>query len=316
VAVFPRVPAVALDASAAPVVTAQHHVWRHRFSCFTALAVWVLLIFGANVTSHDAGLAVPDWPTSLGFLNPIVVYLLGLVRGLVAYEHNHRVAGAVVGILAIVQAVWLWRTAAARHERVLGVAFLVAVSVQGLFGGLTVRMKLPPAVSVTHGVLAQSIFCLAVAIAYTLSREWRAAPAARVAATASPLRRAALVAFVAAWCQLLLGAIVRHTSAKARLAQFGDLPVVVHMVFAAVVVVAIGSLARRVAVEPSGDARLTRPVLALGVLLLLQLPLGFLAVIRSADPAVTVLHVMNGATLLAVAFFVVLRSFRLSRGAS
>jgi cytochrome c oxidase assembly protein subunit 15 len=277
------------------------------------VAIWGLLIFGANVTSHDAGLAVPDWPTSLGFLNPIAIYLLGLVRGLVAYEHNHRVAGMVVGLLTIVQAVWLWRTAEHRYQIVLGVALLVAVSVQGAFGGLTVHMKLPPAISVIHGVLAQSILCFSIAIAYALSREWREARPPSGGLVAPGIARSSVFAFLAIWCQLVLGAIVRHTSAKARVAQFTDFPVVIHMLFAAVVLVAIGALASRAAVTPGLDARLRRPVVAVGALLLLQIPLGFLAVVKSSDPAVTVLHVMNGATLLAIAFFVALRSLRLGR---
>src|ERR1700723_782818 len=38
----------------------------HRFAVFTACATFVLILAGALVTSNDAGLSIPDWPTSLG----------------------------------------------------------------------------------------------------------------------------------------------------------------------------------------------------------------------------------------------------------
>ena len=42
----------------------------HRFAMLLACAVVGLIAAGANVTSKDAGLSVPDWPTSYGGINP------------------------------------------------------------------------------------------------------------------------------------------------------------------------------------------------------------------------------------------------------
>ena len=43
-----------------------YHRGLHRFAGFTACATLVLIVAGALVTSNDAGLSVPDWPTSFG----------------------------------------------------------------------------------------------------------------------------------------------------------------------------------------------------------------------------------------------------------
>jgi len=40
----------------------------HCFAVFVACATLLLIVAGALVTSNDAGLSVPDWPTSFGSL--------------------------------------------------------------------------------------------------------------------------------------------------------------------------------------------------------------------------------------------------------
>ena len=299
-------PAATLFAPAAATVAAgRGRPWRHRFACFHVVATWLLLIAGATVTSHDAGLAVPDWPTSFGILNPILVYVLGLVRGLATYEHGHRVAAMVVGLLTIVETIWLWRTAERRAVRVLGVLLLAGVLLQGALGGATVLLRLPPATSIGHGLLAQTFFCLSIATAW-LIRE-RNESASQVEAQPR-LARCALLAFGAVYVQLLLGAIVRHTAAKERIATFADLSVQVHAAFAAVVLIAIGRLVAEV-VQSRGSVRaLARPALSLVVLVPVQALIGILSIVKRGDPAVTVLHVIVGATILGACMLLVLRS--------
>jgi cytochrome c oxidase assembly protein subunit 15 len=140
--------------------------WRHRWCLLTLAATLALIFIGGLVTSTGSGLAVPDWPLSYGMLMPPMV-------GGVFYEHGHRMAAATVGLLTLVLAVWT--TVDERRRGVRGLAWgaLGAVVAQGLLGGLTVLYLLPPAVSVLHACLAQTFFCLIIALAYTTSREWR-----------------------------------------------------------------------------------------------------------------------------------------------
>ncbi len=283
-------------------------VWRHRFACFHVLATFVLLLAGARVTSHDAGISVTDWPSSLGFFNPVAVHLRGLMHGLVAIEHGHREVAGFVAILTVVLAAWLWTTAERPIERLLGVLLVVVVLLQAALGGLTVLLKLPAITSIGHGLLAQTFFCLSIATAWTLSKEWRAATGRGAAPESRALRRAALLAAVAVYVQLLLGAIVRHTVAKWRVPSFGDLPVLLHVVFAAVVVAAIGRLVARVMSLRGTDPRFVRPALVLGLLVIAQLVVGLLAVATRTDPLVTELHVVTGAAILGTSLLLVLRT--------
>ncbi len=89
--------------------------WLHRFAVFTALATLVLIGIGGLVTSHGAGMAVPDWPNSYGynmFTFPVSMWVGGIL-----YEHSHRLAGSVVGFLTLVLAVWLNGRPAAKWLR-------------------------------------------------------------------------------------------------------------------------------------------------------------------------------------------------------
>src|SRR5260370_1840505 len=44
-----------------------HHPWLNRFAWLTAAGTFLLIGLGGLVTSHEAGMSVPDWPTSYGY---------------------------------------------------------------------------------------------------------------------------------------------------------------------------------------------------------------------------------------------------------
>jgi len=75
------------------------------FTVLTAATTFVLVWMGGLVTSHGAGLAVPDWPNSYGynmFFFPISKWIGGIF-----YEHTHRLAASGVGLLTTILALWL-----------------------------------------------------------------------------------------------------------------------------------------------------------------------------------------------------------------
>src|SRR5436189_5428135 len=108
----------------------------HRFALLVAGATFFLIIAGANVTSHDAGLATPDWPLSNGQVFPKMV-------GNLFWEHGHRLVATTVGLLTIVLTIYLFRKEKRSWVRRLGLFGLIAVIAQGLLGGLTVKLMLP-----------------------------------------------------------------------------------------------------------------------------------------------------------------------------
>jgi len=86
-------------------VSAHPSSARHRFAVLTALATLGLLGVGGLVTSHGAGMAVPDWPNTYGynmFFFPISQWVGGIF-----YEHTHRLAASGVGLMTAVLALWL-----------------------------------------------------------------------------------------------------------------------------------------------------------------------------------------------------------------
>src|SRR4051812_46325787 len=182
----------------------------HRFAKFLAGLTFLLIAAGALVTSNDAGLAVPDWPTSFGSLWRIP-HMVGGVK----FEHGHRMLAELVGLLSIGLAAWVWRSDERRWMRWLGVTALATVIAQGVLGGLTVLFFLPWWISSAHATLAQSFFCIVVSIALFSSRGWLETEPARLSDAASPsLRTLSILCVASILVQLILGAAFRHSGMK------------------------------------------------------------------------------------------------------
>ena len=275
----------------------------------TAAATFVLLLAGASVTSTGSGLAVPDWPLSYGMLMPPM-------KGGILFEHGHRMIAGLVAVLILALAIVLARSDASRTAKRLGIAAAALVIVQAGLGGLTVLLRLPPAVSIAHAALAMTVFSLVVAIAIITSDGWRGAERAG----ASPrVRSLARVALGVVFAQILAGALVRHTGAGLACPDFplchGRLwpalthPwIVIHFVHrlgALAVLLAVGALA--LGARREGPRVRAGAAVAFG-LVLLQVALGGAAVLSGLKPALTVAHHAGGALLLVTTLWVVLWS--------
>ena len=185
------------------------NVGLHVFAVVVACATLLLIVAGAMVTSTGAGLSVPDWPTTYG--QNMFTYPPSRWVGGIFYEHGHRLIASGVGFLTIILTAWMWLREPRRWLRFLGIAALAAVIAQGILGGLTVLYLLPTPISVAHACLAQTFFCLTVAIAVFTSPRWirRRRGIATSGRAAAPGLCLVLVAVV--FCQLILGAVMRHT---------------------------------------------------------------------------------------------------------
>jgi cytochrome c oxidase assembly protein subunit 15 len=142
-------------------------VWLGRYAAFTAVATLGLIAIGGLVTSHEAGMAVPDWPTTYGynmFLFPVSQWVGG-----VFYEHTHRLYASAIGFLTLILAVWIQLSAADRRLPRLGWLALALVAVQGVLGGLRVSL-MKDQIGIVHAALAQAFLVLLVVIAVRTSR--------------------------------------------------------------------------------------------------------------------------------------------------
>src|SRR5216110_164348 len=108
----------------------------HRLALLTAVATFPLIFMGGLVTSHQAGMSVPDWPNSYGynmFMFPPSKWIGGIF-----YEHTHRLMATVVGMLSMILATAAWKLERRKWVRWLAYSVLGAVIVQGIVGGLRV----------------------------------------------------------------------------------------------------------------------------------------------------------------------------------
>jgi heme a synthase len=285
-----------------------YHRGLHRFAIFTACATLVLIVAGALVTSNDAGLSVPDWPTTFGSY-----YKIPRMVGGVRYEHGHRMFAEFVGLLTITLAVWTWIAEKRRWLRYLGLAALATVIIQGVLGGLTVLYFLPAPVSSAHAAVAQTFFCIAVAISVFTGRQWiQEEPRAELDQRRPALFTLTILSIFVLYVQLLLGAMFRHHG----------LSWWPHVINAGVVAIVLSWTAvRAISVYPQVDA-VRRPAITMLGLMVAQLCLGFLAFITrvmwgrdAAQPELpmvisTVVHVAVGALLLATTVVLAIEVWR------
>src|SRR5437868_9558040 len=273
----------------------------HRFAVIVACATFFLIIAGANVTSHDAGLATSDWPLSNGQFFPKMV-------GNLFWEHGHRLVATTVGLLTIGLVIFLFAKEERSWVKRLGWVALAAVIAQGLLGGLTVKLLLPLAVSAAHATLAQLFFLITVSLAVFTSPGWMSPPSHERSIENASLRSLSVLALAVILVQLVLGATLRHSATWDQ-----NLPlalVLAHVGGAFVVTLVLGATVARVFARHRGDKYLTRPALFAAILLLVQLSLGIAAyIVRARSPfdpqpltpmvAVTVAHVACGALVFA-----------------
>jgi cytochrome c oxidase assembly protein subunit 15 len=284
----------------------------NRFAIFVACATFFLIIAGALVTSHDAGLATNDWPLSNGQVFPKMV-------GNLFWEHGHRMVATTVGMLTIVLMIYILAKEKRDWVRKLGIFALLAVIAQGLLGGLTVKLMLPLAVSSAHATLAQLFFCTTVSLAVFTSRSWMEARPLPEEEKGMPLRYLCTAALVTIFLQLIIGATLRHSATWDQ--QLPTPLVLTHIGGALAVTITLGIATRAVLQRHKDEKFLTRPAAIALLLLVVQLSLGIAAYITRLgspnDPqplnpmiSITVAHVACGALVFVSTIVLTLRAYR------
>lgn len=284
---------------------------RGPFVLAVALVCWTIVVIlkGAMVTSTGSGMAYADWPKADGQWLPESSYTT--LPGF--FEHFHRIAGAIAGLLSLTLVVHLWRCKAMRtpggRASLLG---LVLIIVQGLVGGIGVLNNTPVAISSLHGTLAQLTIVTFAIAAYRLSPRWRATVPVEHPSAGSA-RTMTVVAVCALVLQTYVGAIARHSGSAHALWTHVANALVVFLI----VLVASGLAAGKLGGIP-GIQKLAKVLLWL---LVLQLVLGFIALLvrTGKDPknvehlwraALISSHVLTGSLLTVTASLLSAHVFR------
>jgi len=217
------------------------------------------------------------------------------------------------GLLTIILAIWTWRSDQRRWMKALGIAALGTVVAQGVLGGLTVLFYLPPAISSAHAALAQTFFCLTVAIAVFTGKKWvEEVPRIELDTRRPSLIALTLFSIFVLYVQLILGAMFRHRG----------LSWWPHVLNAPLVAIVLTWTSIRALSLYSKIEAVRRPAITLLALLITQLCLGFLAFLTRVSwghdavqpelPMVisTVAHVAVGALTLATAVILAIQVWR------
>jgi heme a synthase len=313
---------------------AATRVWLPRFATFVAFATVLLIFMGARVTSHGAGLAVPDWPTTFG--ENMFTFAPSKWVGGIFHEHFHRLFASAVGALTVILAIWIWSVESRRWVRWFALAAVVTVIAQGVLGGLTVKFLLPAWISSLHALTGQSFLLLTIVLAYSQSKDLLAyhfVPDRHVF-------RGACILIVLLYVQLLLGAFMRHTEAGLAVPDFPTMAgewvpsiapaaldrineyrsvlhleavsagqVLVHLLHrAGALLVFLGSL-YMLACARRSDPSHARLAWGIFTVVLFQATLGILTVISARQPEIASLHVVFGAVILGATTLLALRSY-------
>lgn len=285
-----------------------YNPWHHRIAVFIAVITFFVIIAGAMVTSEDAGLSVPDWPTSYGHLIKLPPWVGGIV-----FEHSHRMIAWFTGMCTIVIAFWTLFVERRRWMKILAFGALGTIILQGILGGVTVLHFLPPAISTAHAAVAQTFFCIAVLIAVFTGRRWVEESPQPVLDTGHPkLLVLCLYSIFILYVQLILGAMFRHHG----------MPWWPHVVNAASVTVLLGWAGVRAIRGFRNVPAVRRTAMVMVHLLAIQLLLGYGAyytrIVMAPDGPqpelslvlATVSHVAVGALLLASAAVLTVQVWR------
>ena len=254
--------------------------WRYHYAAGGLLLCLLLVSWGGVVTSIEAGLAVPDWPSSFGSYDPIATGYSDpenpdarwWQEGPVLAEHGHRLLGALVGLWIMGLALWTWLADSRRWVRILAVSATGLVILQGVLGGLRVIWTSVD-LAVVHAMGAQLFFCAAVILTVSCSRTWLT----RNMESSPEMRQLRILAgstAVVVYVQILLGALLRHPGAGVDLTF-----IIVHAAGSVLVLSLIIVTCGRIRERFSDQPLLNRGAWVMLTCLFLQLILGMIALI-------------------------------------
>ena len=132
-----------------------------NLSLFGICLAFVVIALGAWTRLVDAGLGCPDWPGCYGFIvfptNEAEIALAESRYPMFPYDINkaitevvHRYFAAALGFLAIILVYFSFKQNENKKIRAWTIGLLIFICFQGLFGYLTVSLKLLPIIVTGH----------------------------------------------------------------------------------------------------------------------------------------------------------------------
>ncbi len=275
-----------------------------RIAGALVVCTYGLIVFGAAVRVHGAGLACPDWPLCFGEVIPPIDFQVFM-------EFGHRVLAGLIslGFLGVLVTTLRRRAEVGLLPVVLGIVAAVVLVIQVVLGGLTV-LQLLAEWTVTSHLLSGNTFCmLLMLLAFALSES--ASPVARPA-VGWGIRLVALGMGVLVPLQLGLGGLVASSGAGLACGTWPTcdgttwFPTFDGLVGFQLMhrVMAYALLAAAAGGAAMARGRTARPARLLFLLVLMQAGIGIANVLTRMPVEVTLAHSAGGAAVwLCMAWF-------------
>ncbi|MCH2124643.1 MAG: COX15/CtaA family protein [Pirellulaceae bacterium] len=250
-----------------------HNPWPHRLAVTLAWTTFPLIWVGSLVTTYDAGMAVPDWPSTYGYnllFYPWQTWIAGPWDLFI--EHGHRLLGAFVGLITIAFLVVTFRCDRRRWMQWMALGMLIAVIAQGVLGGSRVLFD-SRFLALIHGCTGPIFFSLTVIACVLTSPHTTREQAGTCSSAGHTLQRLSLFTAIFAFLQLVLGAHLRHVAVDTSHEVF-RVTVFFHLLMATVVLAHGIALALHVRRHFHDYRPLRRAANGLALLLCLQMMLG------------------------------------------
>lgn len=205
--------------------TQPHRNFLSFFSLGASLFALFLLFAGAMVTSTHSGLSVPDWPLSYGKFFPPMI-------GGVFYEHGHRLIALGMTITTLLLVFFIMKYEKRKKVLWLSYFLLIFIFFQALLGGLTVLLRLPTIISISHALVAQTYFAFLILLATTLQPSWFRFKKStqttfpyrtenlKLLSLSKPMLIVSILLVICFYIQLLFGATTRHLKAGLVISDF------------------------------------------------------------------------------------------------
>jgi cytochrome c oxidase assembly protein subunit 15 len=140
---------------------------RVRVLAWATLITQILIVgTGGAVRLTGSGLGCPTWPLCTD-ASLIATPEMGIHGGI---EFGNRLLSIIVGFVAVALVVLLLRLRSRRDLFIPAIAILALTIVQGLIGGISVRVKLDPSVVGLHFVISAVLVALATVVVFRALR--------------------------------------------------------------------------------------------------------------------------------------------------
>lgn len=239
--------------------SSKHDRLVHWLAVITVLVSLAPIGLGSLVTTLGAGMAFPDWPTSDG--QGMLAYPWLSSTGDKFVEHGHRLAGMLVGVCSMALCAAAVATRRTRSVQLACGAVLIGVIIQGLLGGLRVRLD-QQTVAFGHSVFGCLVFVSLWLVAAMTGSRWQKTANDESNQSSNAIFGLGLIYPTVCLIQYVLGGFIRH------------LGLMVHEHVAGAVLVVIGAVSVVWLSLTTENLRLRRAALAVAGACVFQIAIG------------------------------------------